>query len=554
MRAYLFVTVFLVNCLNAFAGLTQPKLYIPNDKATDQPTSAHLYINNGTSSYEYEFQLSENSSFSNPQIIKEKQSSGSLVSVRFNKLKFGQTYYWRVKVRSDKDSSSWTSARSFTTTSKLQLYSPSTNGRTYGGSKTYFSWYRAHPYDSFVSQLDTSPNFNSNALIEYQTKDTFSTFYGEQIITDLYYGTKYYYRLKGYGNGDSSGWTDVLWGQVLDTLSNAKVDKGSIKTDLDVEFQWSSIGEGYQFQLDTSSDFNSPMLVDTMNVDGSKNYPQLRFNELRYDQRYYWRLRARNRVDTSSWVTYSFITDNIYTDKPSVNYPYIPTYKINVPTVNGSTGHRIQLDTTPTFDSKHLVTLDSSGQTFEFYDLSFGQTYFVRSLAYHASDTSKWSKTNSFTVVNYVSLYYPRLGDTMVNIRDSFTWGTLFKGVTHYQFQLSKNPNFDNVLVDSIMSESSASFKSGRLGGVVKEFKTKYYWRVRMWHSKDTSDWTYANNLRHFSTVGPPDLVKPYNSDLLKANASLDLTWKPHTGVNCYQVLLSTSGSFADTIFTAYSS
>lgn len=538
MRNLFLLTAILLCSINTFASLTRPKQYLPADNTTDHPTSALLYINNGTSKYQYEFQLSENSSFTDPQVIIEYQTSGTLVHVRFNKLKYSQTYYWRVKVRSATDSSDWSNTWSFTTGKSLTLYSPSSNGRTFSGSQSYFSWYRAHPYDSFVAQLDTSPNFNSNELKVYSTPDTFSTFYGEYLTGNLLYGTVYYFRLKGFGNGDSSDWTTPLWGNVLDTLSYAKVNNGDITPDLDVEFKWSSNREGYQFQMDTVPTFNSPMLIDTVNVNGSENYPQLKFKELLYKQKYYWRLRARNDRDTSSWVTYNFTTEGLFDRRISVSYPYTPDYSIGIPSISGSKGHIIQLDTTPYFDSHRLVQLDSAGQKFNFTELEFGQTYFVRGKAYHSLDTSDWCITNKFTVLSYVQEYYPRLNDTTVNIHDSLYWNNSIKGITHYHVQISKQDDWSNLFVDTIIP-SDFNGNQRVLNGLTFDFNTKYYWRVRGWHNKDTSDWTFSTNKMYFRTVGAPSLVKPYNSDILKAYASTNFTWKHLKSVTCYQIVVA---------------
>ena len=550
MRIRLTISVLLFSVGLSFGALTRPGIFGPSDKATDQPTCLRVILNNAKSNYNYEVHLSTSSNFATYNELKLSNSSSSLRWFLTSKLDANTTYYWKARAKTATDSSSWTSTYSFTTGGDLRWYSPSDTGRNYSGNLAYFSWYRAAAYDSFKFQIDTSANFNTAEFKEFYIKDTFeSTFWVEQTVANLLHGERYYHRFKGYKNGDSSSWSSVLWGNVIDTFGNARATYSDASWS--PSFQWSGASMGYQFQLDTTLSFNSTLLYDTTKLDGGSTFPQESFRHLLFNQTYYWRVRPVSPRSTGSWLSFSYETGGMGNSIIQASSPYSPTETFRVPSAREVIGHQFQIDTTMNFDSPDLITMDSVNTSFVVNELDYGQTYFVRSRFYHPNDTSGWSRVRSYSIVSEVSTYYPFNTWTDIVPGDSFRWNDGYDGTTHYRFQLSQMADFKSVEVDTVVSHDDF-IKTRYLQAGNLKFNTTYHWRVLMWHQSDTSNWSFPTR---FTTIVKPELSRPFNSTLLTTGATTDFIWDPIKNVKQYQLLVDSSMMFnspllRDTIVT----
>ncbi len=96
-----------------------PTLYMPADRATDQPTSLSLEWNSSSLATSYNLQVSANNSFSS---YIYNQNVGSSTYYQVTGLSNNTTYYWRVNASNSYGTSGWSTVRSFTTGSA------STNG------------------------------------------------------------------------------------------------------------------------------------------------------------------------------------------------------------------------------------------------------------------------------------------------------------------------------------------------------------------------------------------------------------------------------------------
>ncbi len=531
--------VFLFSC-SAFALMSKPKPDRPANNAVDQPTGVRLFIDRYSSAKEVIFQISTSASMTNP-ITKPHDYHSTIYSYCYmNDLSLNTTYYWRAKVKSTSDSSDWSDVWSFTTNDSIMFYSPTSNGRSWspGG---YFSWYRTADYDSFEFQADTSPAFNSGYFVDQKIKDTFSDWYVQTRVYDLKFGHPYHYRVRGIKGSTKSDWSKSWYVQVGDSLRFLKPAEGA-RYELEVPFQWAGVGyEKYQLQVDTSPAFNSSVLIDTIGTEPI--YRSHTFSGLFFGKQYYGRVRALTSWDTTRWTNIRFETKNIERYYLVIDRYSYPDTRARTSPIDGATGYVYQLDTTTNFNSTELVEIDTDTTHVEFKQLLFGARYYARFKAYNSNDTSDWTAPRYIDIRRVPRGYYPFLNYTEVGINDSFTFSVSDLGVSGYQLQLSETTDFNGALLVDSFYAGRPTNNRGMIQFPTLKLNKDYYWRMRMWHTRDTSDWDYPQG-KKFTTTSKPVLVNPYSHDGFGRDARVTLEWENIKNTKQYEVLLDTVEGF----------
>jgi hypothetical protein len=131
--------------------------------------------------------------------------------------------------------------------------------------------------------------------------------------------------------------------------------------------------------------------------------------------------------------------------------------------------------------------------------------YYWRVQAINSKDSSDWSETFSFsTKLSEPNLLYPDDNATRISITDVLKWESVLHA-SGYQVQVSKNEDFVNKRMDAITADTTYQLNN-------IEHSNSYYWRVRSFSTRDTSDWSVV---RSFETNNiAPVLISPYNMEL----------------------------------------
>jgi hypothetical protein len=254
---------------------------------------------------EYEYQLSDNSSFSS--ILQKKIVAGT--SYKPDGLVHQKKYHWRVKVAGD--GNDWSEVRTFTTgtqsddesTSVVTLISPVHNADKVS-TNLEFTWKALSGVSEYEYQLSDNSSFSSIL----QKKIVAGTSYKPD---GLVHQKKYHWRVKVAGEGFE--WSEI-WTFTTGT-NNDNDDTGTPVTLLspqnnssdvarDVEFSWNEVSgiTQYLFQLSENSTFSS--LADEEIVLGAT----YKSDVLKYDKKYFWRVKAD--VSGSTWSNvFSFDTE-----------------------------------------------------------------------------------------------------------------------------------------------------------------------------------------------------------------------------------------------------
>ncbi|MFO7879811.1 MAG: fibronectin type III domain-containing protein, partial [Bacteroidales bacterium] len=120
-------------------------------------------------------------------------------------------------------------------------------------------WSAVSGNSGYLYEIDTVPDFSSPVLVSGNSASTSS----EAIVSDLYFGTTYYWRARAYDDVDTSAWSVTTEFTTANQLSNTSPADGAVNQDVELDIDWSYISgnSGYLYEIDTVPDFSSPVLV-----------------------------------------------------------------------------------------------------------------------------------------------------------------------------------------------------------------------------------------------------------------------------------------------------
>ncbi|MFP4556744.1 MAG: hypothetical protein ACLFNU_07725, partial [Bacteroidales bacterium] len=288
--------VTLITILSAiwFSGYTldTPTISTPANNATNLTPDVLLQVNSVSGATSYEFELDVNEDFSSSVIY-----VSSTRSYRPGNLMYGQTYYWRVKAKNDSDESDWSEQWPFSINEYGATPSNPSNEAIDRPVELTLSVNKVSGSTTIEYELDTLPTFDSGNLQTYDHSDSYSG----KIISNLDYGQKYYWRVRGYHAEDVSEWsetreftTDTLGARPTSPTNGA--EERPVRLTLSVDRVSGSTT--IEYELDTLPTFDSGNL---QTYDHSDSYSGKIISNLDYGQKYYWRVRGYHAEDVSEW-------------------------------------------------------------------------------------------------------------------------------------------------------------------------------------------------------------------------------------------------------------
>ena len=319
----------------------------------------------------------------------------------------------------------------------------------------------------------------------------------------------------------------------------------NVKIDID----WTSVSGAvsYQLQLDTSASFNSSM--DTTIV---TTYSAYNINNLMYGTTYYWRVRAKNAANQySAWSDiWNFSTKELVslrTPLDSANHVTVST-AIKWDTISGSI-YWIQIDTTASFDSPLLSEFSEiTADSVMLNNLLYNQKYFWRVMAYHHYDSANWSLTRLFNTKSHLDITpkFPVDNYTDFIPGDTITayaiWGS--KGG---ELLLSEDSSFDmpfyyvfdstDIIITQIQKTPPKYDTTVSVVTDYLKFDQNCYWKMRFFHSSDTSDWSPVYK---FTTIDSVKLLAPMDNTTDINPITDSLKWSPIYAATEYLIYYDT--------------
>jgi len=212
---------------------------------------------------------------------------------------------------------------------------------------------------------------------------------------------------------------------------------------------------------------------------------------------YYWRARVKSTNDSSAWTSaWSFKTSGSL----ELTYPTATTSSWLVGRYFSSSRttdsfYLFEFDTSSSFSTgelQQIIIEDTSSTSYvEFTngDLLFGKTYYWRGRSFTGTDSSRWSEVRSGFTRDSVTLNSPLQGSGYpTDIFLKYAGG----GFVNYLIEADTTDQFQSGALIRDTASSNAPFELTYL-----KFNTTYYWRVKMFNSRDITRWS---QIGHFTT------------------------------------------------------
>ncbi|MGD1044889.1 MAG: cohesin domain-containing protein [Bacteroidota bacterium] len=320
---------------------------------------------------------------------------------------------------------------------------------------------------------------------------------------------------------------------------------GAIGQPVSLTLTWGSVtgAATYRVQVAIDNLFTTLVLNDSTVTTASKQVSSLLNN-----QKYYWRVNAKNVGGTSSYSAVSnFTTISATPTVPVLQTP--ATGSINQAVsltltwgaVGGADTYRVQVATDSLFAA--IVVNDSTltNPSKQVSGLLNNTKYYWRANAKNASGTSSYSTVFNFTTVvaapGVPLLQTPATGATNQAVSLTLTWGSV-TGAATYRVQVAT----DNLFADVVVDDSTLTAASKVVGSLLNN--TKYYWRVNAKNTGGTSSYSTVFN---FTTIvaapAIPVLRAPANG-VTGQQISVTLLWDNVAGAVTYRLQFATNSRF----------
>ncbi|MBR5983946.1 MAG: T9SS type A sorting domain-containing protein [Bacteroidales bacterium] len=411
------------------------------------------------------------------------------------------------------------------------------------------SWSSVSGANKYILDWDTVSSFSSPKF------RTFTTSYTYVSITELLYGTKYYWRVRAVKESanDTSDYSTVRNFTTCSAPTLTSPNDGIVYTSIvKPTVSWSTItGAGnYILEWDTVSSFSSPKF-DRFETPSTS----VSINGLQYGTKYYWRVKATNS-DNSDTSNYSVVRNFTTCAAPILSSPNNGTvYSTMVrPTVswNSMTGvgnYILEWDTVSTFSSPKFRSFETTSTSVNINALLYNTKYYWRVKATNSndSDTSAYSEVWNFTTAGTVTLNSPSNNPSPTGrfySRQYLRWNTL-PGSSEYIIQLDTTPDFSSGALrninETVSNANTDSYKEKCVYDLY--YGTMYYWRVCAINAADTTDWSET---WQFHTIDKVILFTPSNDTSAASGfyTRQKLQWKNSIGSTLYIIQLDTTPNF----------
>ncbi len=185
-------------------------------------------------------------------------------------------------------------------------------------------WYASFGATSYRLQVSNSSNFN-NLLVNTITTATNFT------VSNLQYGTQYYWRLRSRNATDSSDWSEVWSFKTKLPIYPPNIispDDGINTQANSIAFIWHAEPNATNYRLQVSRDsLFSNIVVNQQTADTSYNW-----NSLIKSSRLFWRVQSSNATYTSDWssvrvlTTFPIVEITLGTGSATSDLPYHTYY------------------------------------------------------------------------------------------------------------------------------------------------------------------------------------------------------------------------------------
>ncbi|MFZ4399741.1 MAG: T9SS type A sorting domain-containing protein [Bacteroidales bacterium] len=515
-----------------FTTVNTVNLYSPSNLTQYNNTDILIdwYGITGSSNYDY---LCDTSNFFNSSLRRSGSTTTSYSEYTLNDLAFGKTWYWKVRARHAADTSLWSAVWSFGINNSPALNTPANN--SIGLSlNPVISWNAFSGITYYRYQYDTDPLFSNptTGLVAVGTS--------QKTLSNLSYGTSYYWRVQAMHTMDTSVWSPVWNFTTLYQMTSGPTliapINSSTNIGIPVSLQWTALSGAlvYQYQLDINSNFTSAITGNTTQLTAS-------VSSLMGGSIYYWRVRANNGSGYSPWSTTWVFNTQMSLDIPQLlspsNNAALQPLSLNLDwaDVASATSYEYQYSSDITFATYNTGNMSQSQAAIS--GLSSATVYYWRVRATNGIVFSAWSAVWNFTTLQL--LQQPQLispQNMSVNLALTLTldWTDVISA-NAYEYQYSLNQQFNPAV------NGNSNLSQTDINGLAPN--TQYYWRIRALAGNVFSNWS---DIWTFSTqvvLLAPQLIYPSN-EATDVAVNVVLNWTDVVNATAYECQYSTDSVF----------
>ncbi len=451
---------------------------------------------------------------------------------------FLQDYYWKVRREFQNCKSEWSNPFHVTTAAeKPKTVFPELAAPNIDPASIELVWKSNVGFENYEVWIANNPDFTEPGM--FLTSDT------SLIVTDLQFGTEYFWKVKGDTN---SCWSDFsntsrFWTTYPAPVTVSPEDSATC-VEIEALFDWDSIphASGYQLQIAYINDFNNFIYKDITVLDSTHIVVALD----KSNADYFWRVRANDLLNVGLWSDVRMFTSSQL--EPGITFPSNDmtglskniTFEWNYATTVSN--FRFQITKDSTFVDSLLIadTLIGNNTSFHLTLDTFNTNYFWRVKAIHGDCEGEWTEIHKFrTSIGAPVLTTPANGATDIVQNILFRWNEVPLADT-YTILLATDSLFENEVIEV------RDIPVNNVQPTILEPSTTYWWKVYARNEEGAGPWSQAFS---FTTIiaGPaqPMLATPSHNDT-KLPVDLTFAWFTTEGANSYELQVADRDSFVN--------
>ncbi len=468
----------------------------------------------------YRLQISKSEAF---DILVLDTMLGRVNSLQTDKFENYTKYFVRINAfNSNNEATDWSANSEFITEIAQVLLINPMNNIPAQNVKGMMSWREVDGASNYQLQIATSGTFPQSSIIFNKSNLEYNLYN----YSNLNNNTKYFWRVRGLQDtvigtySQTYSFITQLVSPILRSPENNSKNLGK-----SFEFVWENFPNflNYQLQISTDKNFDSPEFIYSKILENRRVVDGLFLNK-----RYYYRIKVLTLNNESNWtIPFEFYTKlsspNLIA--PVNNITQIDNNQfIKFSKVNGADNYQVLFSTKEDF-REIIKDTTISNPTIEISiyltKFEFSTKYYWKVKAIDSIVESDWSEVFNFTIrdaqfVNIPSLQLPfdkeKIG---LNKKIKFQWSVI-SNAKQYHFQLNNNNNFDNLLLDTILSYNNLEIKNLNL-------ESQYYWKVLAIGVESESIWS---NIREFDIIDE-SLILPRPNLIIPTNYSENIVLQP---------------------------